>query len=100
VTGISWRSRDIHVGFEVLTPVVIKTAIFCSTLKVKPKDLSPAFELVSCSTYSTLKMEAICSSETSTDFQRTTRRYIKDDSILQETFRSSAGSCSESGKSC
>jgi hypothetical protein len=42
--------------------------------------------LVSCSAYpSTLKMEAICSSETSVDFQRTTRRYIPEDSILSKT---------------
>jgi hypothetical protein len=34
---------------------------------------------VSCLTYSsTLKMEATCSSETSVDFQRTTRPYIPD----------------------
>jgi hypothetical protein len=39
--------------------------------------------LVSCSAYfSTLKMEAIYSSETSVDFQRTTRRYIPEDSTL------------------
>jgi hypothetical protein len=36
-----------------------------------------SFVLVSCFTYySTLKKEAICSSETSVDFQRATRRYI------------------------
>jgi hypothetical protein len=29
-----------------------------------------------------MKMEAICSSETSVDFQRTTRRYITEDSTL------------------
>jgi hypothetical protein len=39
-------------------------------------DLPPASTLVSCSTYSTLKMEVICSSETSVDFRRTTRRYV------------------------
>jgi hypothetical protein len=33
--------------------------------------------------FSTLKMEAICSSETSVDSQRTTRRYIPEDSTLQ-----------------
>jgi hypothetical protein len=44
--------------------------------------LPHAFTLVSCSAYSTLKMETICSSETSVDFQRTTRRYITEDSIL------------------
>jgi hypothetical protein len=37
-----------------------------------------------CSAYSsTLKMEAICSSETSIDFQRTARRYIPEDSTLR-----------------
>jgi hypothetical protein len=46
--------------------------------------LSPTFTVVSCSAYfSTPKMEAICSSETSVDFQRTTRRYIPEDSTLQ-----------------
>jgi hypothetical protein len=45
--------------------------------------LPPAFTLVSCSAYSsTLKMEAICFSETSVDFQRTTWRYIQEDSTL------------------
>jgi hypothetical protein len=33
---------------------------------------------------STLKMEAICSSETSVDTQRTTRRYISEDSTLHD----------------
>jgi hypothetical protein len=38
----------------------------------------PASTLVSCSAYSsTLKMEVICYSETSVDFQRTTQRYIQ-----------------------
>jgi hypothetical protein len=34
--------------------------------------------------FSTLKMEAICSSETSVDVQRTTRRYIPEDSTLHD----------------
>jgi hypothetical protein len=39
---------------------------------------------VSCSAYfSALKMEAICFSETSIDFQRTTRRYITEESTLR-----------------
>jgi hypothetical protein len=37
---------------------------------------------LSCLIYSTLKMEAICSSETSVDFQRTTRPYILEDTTL------------------
>jgi hypothetical protein len=76
-----------YVGFEVLTAVVMKSTIFwditpCSPLKVK-LCLPLAFTLVSCSAYSsTLKMLAICSSETVIDFQRTTRRYIPEESIL------------------
>jgi hypothetical protein len=46
--------------------------------------LPPAFTLGSCSAYSsTLKMEAICSSETSVHFQRTIQRYIPENSTLQ-----------------
>jgi hypothetical protein len=45
--------------------------------------LLPAFTLVSCSAYSsTLKMELIFSSETSVDFQRTTRHYIPENNTL------------------
>jgi hypothetical protein len=45
--------------------------------------LSPDFTLVSCSAYSsTLKMEAICTSETSVDIQQTTGRYIPQGSTL------------------
>jgi hypothetical protein len=84
---------------EVLTEVVMKGTIFWditlhSPLKVKRSFggtyrlhlqvcLPPAFTLVYCSAYSsTLKMEAICSSETSVDFQRTTRRCVPEDSNL------------------
>jgi hypothetical protein len=43
--------------------------------------LPPTLTLVCCSAYSsTLKIEAKCSSELSIDFQRTTRRYIQEDS--------------------
>jgi hypothetical protein len=42
----------------------------------------PTFTLVSCSAYSTLKMEAVCFSETLVAFQRTTWRYIAEDSTL------------------
>jgi hypothetical protein len=39
--------------------------------------------LICCSAYSSIvKMEAVCSSETPVDFQRTTRRYIPEDSTL------------------
>jgi hypothetical protein len=42
----------------------------------------PAFTLVSCSVYSTLKMEVLYSSETSVEFKRTTQRYISEDNTL------------------
>jgi hypothetical protein len=46
--------------------------------------LPPAFTLVSSSAHcSTLKMEAICSSEKSVDFQQTTWHYIPEHSTLQ-----------------
>jgi hypothetical protein len=45
--------------------------------------LPPALTLVSCSVYSsTLKMEAIYSSDTSVEFQRTTSRFIPEGSTL------------------
>jgi hypothetical protein len=69
----------IPVGFEFLTAVVMKSTIFWD---IMPRSLClpPAFTLASCS--STLKMETICSSETSVDFQQTTWRYIPEDSTL------------------
>jgi hypothetical protein len=83
-----------HVRYAVLTSVVMKCSIFwdimpCSPLKVNRRFeehvafwFPPAFTLVSCSAYSsTLKMEA-CSSETSAEFQRTTRCYILEDKII------------------
>jgi hypothetical protein len=63
-----------------------------SGLKNKPSNkpaglcLPPALTLVSCSAYfSTLNMEAKCCSETSVDFQRTTRRYIPEDVLFLTT---------------
>jgi hypothetical protein len=49
--------------------------------------LPPALTLVSHSAYSSaLKMEEICSSETSVDFERTTRRYMPEDSTVIPCF--------------
>jgi hypothetical protein len=48
------------------------------------KQLATCFMLVSYLAYSsTLKMEATCSSETSVDFQRITRRYIPEERALR-----------------
>jgi hypothetical protein len=89
--------------FEVLTAVLMKSTIFwditpCSPLKINGRFggtyrlhlqlyLPSAFTLVSCSAYfSTMKMEAACSSQTSINFQRNTRRYIPEDITLQRIF--------------
>jgi hypothetical protein len=82
-------------GFEVLTAVVMKSTTFWDITPCRPLKFNrrfkgtyyvcfpPAFTLVSCSAYySTLKMEAICSSETSVAIQRITRPYIPEDSTL------------------
>jgi hypothetical protein len=71
-----------YVGFEVLTAVVMNSSVFwdvppCSPLKVNrqqsPLCLPPDFMLVSCLAYSlTPKMEVICSSKMSVDFQQAT----------------------------
>jgi hypothetical protein len=45
--------------------------------------LPPALKLIFYLIYSTLKMEAICSSATSIDFQRTIRHNIPEDTALQ-----------------
>jgi hypothetical protein len=92
------------IGFEVHTAVLMKSPVFwnitpCSLLKVnrrfggiyrlhrqvpriKPSK-KPAWNQVP-GKASTLNTEATCSSETSVDFQRTTRRYIQDDRTLHE----------------
>jgi hypothetical protein len=70
----------------------MKSSIFwditaCSPLKVNRRFcLPPSFTLVSCSAHSTLKIEVICSSETSIDLQQTIRRFVPEDSTLQETY--------------
>jgi hypothetical protein len=70
-------------GFEVLKAVVMKSTVLrditqCGQLKINRRFcLPPAFTLVSCSAYSlTLKIEPICSSEISVDFQQIILLYI------------------------
>jgi hypothetical protein len=100
-----------NVGFEVLATVVTKINIFwdimpCSLFKIhrrfggtyrlhlqggisrakyerESRWEAASFALVSYSAYLTLKMEAICSSEMSADFQLTTWRYVQEDSNLR-----------------
>jgi hypothetical protein len=88
----------ISVGFEVLTAVVMKSIIFwnitpCSPLRVNRRfggtyrlhlqaPLATCFHAGFLAYFSTLKMEAICSSEKSVGSQLTTRRYIPEDGTL------------------
>jgi hypothetical protein len=72
------------VGSEVLTAVVMKCSVFWDITPCRTLQLPRAFTLVSCLAYpSTLKIEAILSSEKSVDFQQTTRRYISEDRTLR-----------------
>jgi hypothetical protein len=73
-----------YVGFEVLTAVVMESTIFWDMTPCSPLSANrPTFMLVSGSAYfSTLKMEAISSSETSFDSQLTIRSYIPEDGTL------------------
>jgi hypothetical protein len=69
--------NPLDVGFEVFTAVVMKSIIFwiCHLL---PRWLAEPIS-------STLKMEAICSSETSVETQWTTGHHIPEDDTLQPT---------------
>jgi hypothetical protein len=62
-----------------------------SSVKTRDKQ-SHVFTLVSFSAYSsTLKIEAICFSETSTNFQPNTWRYIQEDGALRQAVGIAAG---------
>jgi hypothetical protein len=82
------RNKNNFVGFEVFTAVVMKSINFwdvtpCSLLSLfclPPVCLLVLAEIIS----STLKMEAICSSETSVATQQTTRHHIPEDNTLQK----------------
>jgi hypothetical protein len=86
ILSIQWVKEHLikqGVGFEVLTAVIMESAIFWD---ITLCSLLPAFTLLSCSAYSlVLKMEAIGCSETSVDFQQTTWRYMPEDSTLNKT---------------
>jgi hypothetical protein len=71
-----WISRNQH---TVTTSAILYSLISAIKHKRNGIMLANCFVLVSCLPYSlTLKMEATCSSETSVDFQRTTRRHIQE----------------------
>jgi hypothetical protein len=67
---------------EVMTPSPKMQAVFSYETFTANRDT--CFMLVSCLAYSSIvKMEATCSSETSDDFQQTTRRSIPEDRTLE-----------------
>jgi hypothetical protein len=84
--------------FEVFTVVVMKSTIFWDMTPRSPLSFNLRFErtypLSECHLAcwfaepisSTLMMEAMCSSETSVETQRTTRRHIPEDDTLQFSF--------------
>jgi hypothetical protein len=77
---LNWKTNIVNVGSEVLTAIVKKSNTVFWDMLIE-LCLPPAFTVVSCSGYySVPKMEAMCSSETSVGFQRTTLRYIPEDS--------------------
>jgi hypothetical protein len=92
---LQYSGHVTNVRFDVLTAVIVQSSVFwymtpCSLLKSKKPGWSMRQAQVSCFTlvsyvvyFSTLKMEATCSSETSSDFQRTTRRSIPEDRTLR-----------------
>jgi hypothetical protein len=71
------KGTDFRASVSLLFPT--QSEISASRLFFLP----PTFTLASCSAHSsTLKMEAICSSETSGNFQRATRCYIPEERTL------------------
>jgi hypothetical protein len=80
-TPVLERAKTVHASDRAAT-VIPLCYLYCRI--TSKRCLSPAFTLISCSTYSsTQKMEAICSSETSVDFRRiTTWRFIPENNNL------------------
>jgi hypothetical protein len=74
-------------GSEILTAINVKSSLFCDIMQCSPLKainvLAAYFKLDFLLAYfSILKLEAICSTKTSSECQRTTRRYISEDKIL------------------
>jgi hypothetical protein len=90
------KSNRVCIYNEDLTAVVMKTIIFwditpCSSLSVNRcfgGTYRPHLQSRKNKLNKTLKMEAICSSQTSFDTQRTTGRYIPEDGTLQSLYLS------------
>jgi hypothetical protein len=97
VTDFTSIHKYEDVGFEVLTAVVMKSCTFWDVTQCSPLTVNQRLEaqhgqheagskhVGSRLAYSlTLKLEAICSSESSVYFRRTTQRYIPEDRTLRK----------------
>jgi hypothetical protein len=72
-----------HLRFEVLTDIVMNVAIFWDTAQESREIyLAPVAHFFFLGRFSTLKIEVICSSETSIHI-RTTRQYIPENGIFE-----------------
>jgi hypothetical protein len=93
--------KNKYAGFEVFTMVVMESTIFWDITPCSPLKFNRRFGgtyrlhlqglLATCfhagfllAYFSTLKMEAICSSETTFHFQQTTRAYIPEDGTIKK----------------
>jgi hypothetical protein len=84
-TSILWDIISCRTSTEISEEYIV--LIFrveeCGKLGKKPTWSKYQSDWVSCLAYSSnLKLESICFSETSVDFQRTTRHYIPEDRLL------------------
>jgi hypothetical protein len=88
--------KETVVRFEVLTAMVMKRTVFWDKTPYSPFSVNRRFGgggkhllsrwYLSQLIFSTLKMTAICSSETSVDTERTTRGYTPEDGTLQRDY--------------
>jgi hypothetical protein len=78
---LHYLGNEIHcLGSQVLTAVVEKSSIFWDKWRCSPLSVNRRFGGIY-----RLHLQMICSSETSVDTQRTTRRHIPEDSTLQNS---------------
>jgi hypothetical protein len=82
--NIKWKTTQTVVGFEVFTALTMKNAVFWDVALCRSCDnlQPPAHACSSLADFSTLKMEAMLSSETSVH-TRSAQRHIPEDGILQ-----------------
>jgi hypothetical protein len=85
---MKWRELKSSMLWDITprSPLKVNRRYLAYSSALKMEAIFSSEMLVSFSAYSNLKMEAMCFSETSIDFQRTTRRYIPEDSTLLQLY--------------